>query len=103
MKIAMVSRVPVGSYTSKLVKGFHLAQPSDDVKVYGRKGERREEGYIKLVETWTSLLFPFQIFRQSCRDKPQVVHIQHEFGMFGKPATMALVPLLYLFLRFLRV
>jgi len=32
-----------------------------------------------------------------------VVHIQHEFGMFGKPVTMSVMPFLYLFLRLLRV
>jgi len=103
MKVVMVSRAPVGSYTSKLVRGFSLARPKDSVKVYGKKGEKRDEQYITLVETWTPNLFPFQVFRQLCRDKPHVVHIQHEFGMFGKPATMALVPLLYLFLRLLGV
>jgi len=99
----MVSRAPVGSYTSKLVKGFSLALPNDEVKVLGRKGETRNERYITMIGTWTSNLFPFQIFRQVCRDKPEVVHVQHEFGMFGKPATMSMVPLLYLFLRLLRV
>src|SRR5437773_1151644 len=99
----MVSRAPVGSYTSKLVQGFSIARPSERIKVYGRKGEERNEQYITLVATWTQYLFPFQIFRQVCRDKPEVVHTQHEFGMFGKPATMAIVPLLYLFLKFLRV
>jgi glycosyltransferase involved in cell wall biosynthesis len=99
----MVSRAPVGSYTSKLVKGFSNARPEDHLKVLGRQGETRNQQYITMVETWTSTLFPFQIFRRVCRDKPEVVHVQHEFGMFGKPATMTIMPLLYFFLRFLRV
>jgi len=103
LKVVMVSRAPVGSYTSKLVKGFSNARPEDHVRVLGHQGERRNEQYITMVETWTSTLFPFQIFRKVCRDKPEVVHVQHEFGMFGKPATMSMVPFLYLFLRILRV
>ena len=67
------------------------------------KGEKRSEQYIRLIETWTQARFPFQIFRRLCRDKPDVVHIQHEFGMFGKPVTMSMVPILYLFLKFLRL
>ncbi len=93
----------MGSYTSKLVKGLSKASQNDRVTVYGKKGETRSEQYIRLVETWTQTRFPFQIFRQLCRDKPDVIHIQHEFGMFGKPVTMSLVPILYLFLKLLRI
>ncbi len=103
MKVAMISRAPVGSYMSKLAKGFSKASAHDHVTVYGPKGESRSRQDIRLVETWTQTRFPLQIFRQLCRDKPDVIHIQHEFGMFGKPATMSLVPILYLFLKLLRV
>ncbi len=103
LKIAMVSRAPVGSYTSKFVRGLNHASEPDHVTIYGRKGENRSEQYVRLVETWTPTRFPFQIFRCLVRDRPDVVHIQHEFGMFGKPVTMSLLPILYLFLKFLHV
>jgi len=103
LRIAIIGRAPVGSYTSKLVKGFSAGSPDNHVTVYGLRGERRTEEYIRLVQTWTPGRFPFQVFRQLCRDKPDVVHVQHEFGMFGNPLTLSLAPLLYVFLKFLRV
>ncbi len=99
----MISRVAVGSYASKLVKGFNEGLTENRVVVYGPKGEPRSEPYIQLVQLWTPIAYPFQILRRICQDKPDVVHVQHEFGMFGSPLTLTLSPLLYMFLKLLRV
>src|SRR2546428_5155723 len=99
----MVSKATVGSYTSKLVKGFKQGCPTDRVEVYGPKGEVRTEEHFPASEVWTPNMYPFQIFRQACQDKPDVVHIQHEFGTFGNSISLSLSPLLYILLKLLRV
>jgi glycosyltransferase involved in cell wall biosynthesis len=99
----MISRVPVGSYTSKLLKGFSISSPDHRIVVYAPRGESRTENYIRLVEVWTPGRYPFQIFRELCRDKPDIVHLQHEFGVFGDPLALSLAPVLYIFLKLLRV
>ena len=54
---------------------------------------------VRLV--WTpTFLFPFQIARQVLRDRPDVVHLQHEINMYGGPFTAIFFPFLLLLLRF---
>jgi glycosyltransferase involved in cell wall biosynthesis len=51
-------------------------------------------------DIWSeSILYPFQIFREVLKDKPDVVHVQHEFNMFGPMSTALIFPVLLLLLR----
>ena len=57
---------------------------------------------IKLV--WSkSLAYPFQVLKQVLKDKPQIVHIQHEINMFGDWPTALIFPLLPFLLKMTRV
>jgi len=54
-------------------------------------------------EVWSkNPFYPFQIFRQVIMDKPGIVHVQHEFNMFGGPSTILVFPMLLLLLRVAR-
>lgn len=70
--------------------------------VYTDKDQRNAQLSLKnVVPVWTpTIFFPFQIARQVLRDKPAVVHLQHEINMYGGPFTAIFFPFLLLLLRF---
>lgn len=56
----------------------------------------------KIFPCWTSgFLYPFHIFKALCLYKPQIVHIQHEYFIFGKAFSAAMFPLLMVLTKFL--
>jgi len=55
---------------------------------------------LRVKDVWSeSILYPFQIFRQVLKDRPDIVHVQHEFNMFGRKTTALIFPLLVFLLR----
>jgi glycosyltransferase involved in cell wall biosynthesis len=69
--------------------------------IYADKDPRNKQlDYENLRLIWTpSFRFPFQIARQALRDKPALVHLQHEINMYGGRFTAILFPLVLLLLR----
>ena len=109
----MVSTLPpegggVSTYTKSLLESFDL--PNAEITVISRKSttgsvlktENFPNKKIKVFPCWTpGFLYPFQIFKAFCRYKPKLIHIQHEYFIFGGTLSASLFPFLLLFTRFL--
>ncbi|MCL4486902.1 MAG: glycosyltransferase family 4 protein [Chloroflexi bacterium] len=71
--------------------------------IYADKDPRNQVLYPNVKLVWTpTLLFPFQIAGQVVKDRPSVVHLQHEINMYGGPSTAILFPLLLVLLWLVR-
>ena len=91
MKVAWISTFPpalcgIGTYS------FYLTQ------------ELSKHISISIVKNWRSgsIFFTFQIFRETVKVNPSIVHIQHEYMLYGAAQRSALFPLLLFFLKFYR-
>jgi glycosyltransferase involved in cell wall biosynthesis len=105
-KVAMVSTHPssgggVSSYTEKLIRSLRR----HGVKVYllsnklgGELAKECDDIYACWNFDWR---YPFQVFKGLCGCKPDVIHVQHEFFLYGGTLSALLFPLL-LFLAKLR-
>jgi glycosyltransferase involved in cell wall biosynthesis len=104
LKVAIIGKSGPGDYTSRLYTGFSgkVNNGCLDLTLYVRKNEPYV-GQMKAERVWSSYLYPFQIFKRVIRDKPDVVHVQHEFNMFGSLYTILMSPILYLLLKLARV
>ena len=103
----MVSKIlPETNYSRYLAEAVQ-SRLRDDVKMLVYTDKRRENMAVPLEEVklvWSlNSLYPFQIVRQAVRDKPDIIHIQHEVNMFGGPSTAIIFPMLMFFLKLMRV
>jgi len=102
MKVVFISgMLPSGHYSQYITSGLCL-QKEIDLIVYADMDKKNLKikhcGEIKRV--WSkSLKFISEIIREVSKDKPDIIHIQHEINMFGSLATALVFPLLILILR----
>lgn len=102
MKIAMVSTIePHGHYTENLCKAL-ATEKSLHITLYTPIGEHS----VHLPRTITQKAvwrkgwwFALDILKAVRHDKPDIVHLQHEFTMYGGVVTALLFPLLVILLR----
>jgi glycosyltransferase involved in cell wall biosynthesis len=115
MRIAMISIYPppnskhsklggVASYTHNLVNSY----PKNGVEtiVFSNKLPNIESNYtengIIIKRCWDKgVMYPFQIFYNIFSSKVDVIHIQHEFFLYGNGVSAAFFPLLQLLLKLL--
>ncbi len=50
-------------------------------------------------QVWSPILYPFQVLKEVVKDQPDIVHIQHEFNMFGPFYTILFFPILLFLLK----
>jgi len=105
-KVAMVTTIlPVTHYSRYLAKAFQ-SKLGEKVTMFVYTDRRKENEKVPLDNVklvWTpNLMYPFQIVRQVIADKLDLVHLQHEFNMYGGPITAVLFPLLVLLLKLTR-
>ena len=112
-RICIVSTVPpegggVSTYTKNLTDSLVSCNmkitilSQKDHKQSKVKDENSFSDQVDVVPCWSGgLFFPFQIFKAICRNKPQVVHIQHEYFIFGGTFSAGLFPFLMLFTKLL--
>lgn len=97
-KIVILHRLtPKTNYTRLLEKGFRHSASRANIIMYGNK----EENLLDLPNAknvWSSNFYPFQIFRQILRDRPDIVHIQYEFTTFGPFWSNLFFPILLVLL-----
>ena len=100
MKIAIVDRYAWYSWNLSKVLSESLGR-NGSVFFYGNKRRNwaMSPGKTILKPTWSPYLYPFEIFREALRDKPNITHIQFEAITFGSPYTCVLLPLLLFLLR----
>jgi len=68
-------------------------------------GDEYTENGIEIVRCWErGLVYPFSIFSQISKraNKIDLIHIQHEYYMYGDEISAALFPFMLLLLKFLR-
>jgi glycosyltransferase involved in cell wall biosynthesis len=97
----MISQLfPLSHYTIFLGKGLDSLENAIEMFYYRSKSENKDVPLKRVKSTWSkSIKYPFEVFRQCVKDKPDVAHIQHEFNMFGDKMTALVFPLLLFFLK----
>ena len=95
MRIGFISTYPplecgIGTYTQDLVEG--LRQDKIETFVITPFGAQGKD--IIPVYSWDSKSFATDVYNATIRLTPDVVHIQHEFGLYGQLHGVAVVDLL---------
>ncbi len=98
MRIGMVSTFPpiecgIGTYASYLVE--ELKKLHNEVYIVSQTGAEGERVYPVFNATDGDLAE--KVFEAMIKFTPDVVHIQHEYGLFGKHMGVNVIPLLYKF------
>ena len=104
--IIVGSILPATNYSAYLIEALQKKFASEiETLVYTsleKENKKTDLKNIKLV--WSkNLAYPFQISRQVLKDKPQFIHLQHEFNMFGGFGTALIFPLLPFLLRMMGI
>jgi len=90
-------------YTVGLAEEIARALPHSEIYLISNKDARPTKplpSHIRLLRTWSSgPRFVTQVFRTLTRIRPEVVHIQHEFSLYGGPLSVVGFPLLLILLR----
>jgi len=113
MKVCIVSSAPptscgIANYCIKLVKAlcsdenFKFIVLADKQKTAYNEASTLNKRF-QVVRTWThnSFRYPLEIFRGVLLEKPDVIHIQHEYLVFGALLCSGFFPMLLLLLRLL--
>lgn len=102
MKVVFISgMLPAGHYSQYITNGLNQ-QPDVELIVYADQNPKNLEikncGQIKLV--WSKSFWFFrEIWKELKKDKPEVIHLQHELNMYGGGITALIFPWLAIFLR----
>ena len=106
-KLAMVSSIlPATNYTAYLIEALQkrFSQKIETFVYTGLEKENKKTNLKNIKLVWSkNLAYPFQVLKQVLKDKPQIVHIQHEINMFGDWPTAIIFPLLPFLLKMTRV
>ena len=110
LRIAMVSPYPpprtrhvygsgVASYTKNLLEALQNTNPRIEVHVVADRRDDLPRLYmdnnIVVHRVYDrSPLYVLQVFRELCKIKPDIAHIQHEYFLYGGLITAVLFPLL---------
>ena len=106
MKIVFISgMLPSGHYSQYVTSGL-VQHPDIELMVYADQNPKNLEirncGTVKTV--WSkSLRYIFEILGEIKKDKPDVVHLQHELNMYGGILTASFFPFLVVALRLLGI
>lgn len=102
MKIGYVSTLqPDTNYFRYLA--LALQKAGVDVRIYAdRNPTNLGVGleYVNLLWSPGDRFYPLHILRQALRDRPNLIHLHHEVGMFGGPINASLFPLVPILLKF---
>lgn len=98
MRIGMVSTYPpiecgIATYTKYLVEALRLV--NNEVYIVSQFGGEGERVYSAFHANDPDLAD--RVFQMMAQFTPDVVHIQHEYGLFGKPRGVNVIPLIYRF------
>jgi glycosyltransferase involved in cell wall biosynthesis len=100
LKIGIVTKFPQEHYSRKFVRGFYNLPII--FYVFSKKGEWNfPEKNTKVLSCWTSYFYHVQIVLTSIRQRVDIIHIQHEFNMFGSTLTILFSPILLLLVKYI--
>jgi glycosyltransferase involved in cell wall biosynthesis len=112
IKVCIVSTIPpdgggVSTYTKNLSSFFDPSRVELSILSQKLENGQLKNEYskgIKVISCWNEgFLYPFQIFKSLCKNKPDLVHVQHEYFIFGRTFSAALFPLVIFFGKILRL
>ena len=111
MKICLVSSLPplysgVSLYTLGLVGGFERVKSSFSLVVIANKSSLANSisQHVKIQKVWNrGPKYFFQVLAALVREKPDIVHFQHEFFLYGGFLSAILFPSLLLFGKLLGI
>ncbi len=108
----MISTLPpqgggVSTYTQNLIDSFDASNLKITVLSPKSQSSSKTKPFqnrnITVVPCWnTGILYPFQLFKALCKHKPRVVHVQHEFFIFGGIFSSVVFPFFIFLNKFLR-
>lgn len=99
LRVAHITRFPVEHYSRKFLFGMQRLPLSNVVLC--AKYERYDalpQG-IEVQPCWTSLFYPLQVTVACIKARVHLVHIQHEFNMFGPIYSVVLATFLAFLLK----
>jgi len=100
MRIGIISTYPptqcgIATYSSYLVSELEAKKPSNKVHVVSPCGIGEKHTFS--VSNFDGLALSEQVFNAMAKFQPDVVHVQHEYGLYGPNRGIAIIPLLYRF------
>ncbi|CAN5191663.1 hypothetical protein BH09PAT2_BH09PAT2_01560 [soil metagenome] len=102
MRIVMISTIlPHGHYTENLLRGLDTINDLQ-LTIYTPQPEKSDLLPPRIIQKniWRkNIFFILDILKQLPKDKPDIVHLQHEFTMYGGVVTALLFPILVILLR----
>ncbi|MFH1896158.1 MAG: hypothetical protein ABH814_01620, partial [bacterium] len=82
MKVALVSQIlPETNYSRYLANALGDCLVYTDTRSENLKTELKKR--VRLTFTLNSLKYPLEILKQARKDHVELIHLQHEFNMFG--------------------
>jgi len=106
MNVCIISSYPppamgIATYTSKLCSA--LASHGIKVTVFSNT-VNFQGGKVTVIRAWNgdSLAYPLELFRQVASRNFDVIHIQHEYWLYGRGIYTVTFPLVLMILRVLR-
>jgi len=101
IKVVLISSMqPYSNYSRNLAMG--LVKEDIELIVYAEKLEKNKsiENCGKVKPLWDkNLSFFIIVFKELLKDRPDVIHIQHEFNMFGSVFMSVIMPFFVLLLK----
>jgi len=106
MKICVISSYPppptgIATYTFKLYSA--LADHGVKVTVLSNKGNPRK-GTVTVIRAWNEndMMYPLKLLRHVMSNDYDVIHVQHEYWLYGRGVHSVKFLILLLLLKFLR-
>jgi len=110
LKVAMVSKFSPTreggvEYFCNLANSVSTLCPTVGIANFDREAPPLEpNSRLRVLRVWqlNSLSYPFRILKTCLRLRPKIVHVNHEYMMYGKPFYGTFIPVLLLLLKIAR-
>lgn len=116
MKVCIVStHTPsndaIGIYTAQLAKELSkrvsvsvLANSTTKENKKLKSNVKTQNGQYIINRVWSEgFFYAFQIFRALIKEKPDIIHVQHEYFLYGKKFQAILFPVVLILIRLTRI
>ena len=108
MRVGIISSYPpakdgVSHYCVELSQAMVSVCSKLLILVLSNENHTCQKNRLKVKKVWSenSIFHPFRVFRVVASWKPEVIHVQHEYSLYGRGIYSITFPLLLLFLHFL--
>jgi glycosyltransferase involved in cell wall biosynthesis len=108
-KIALVSTFPplkegIATYSLSLVKALVKRNEIHIIVLSSMNYDEKNNPNVSVMKAWTrnSIKYPVSISRKVAKHEVNLVHIQHEYALYGSPFYSGLFPILLLILKLMR-